>query len=364
MFGRQLQTRGTRSEVPANTVDRMRRGAFRGASELPGEQPNPKRRKLEQTENKNALRDTRRMVKRWGIGWRVPLSTFTLQVAEGQNVETPFIHPRDLIQYLLNSAPEVLWGGFSDQVQGVRVLEMFWSAYKKSHPDHKVFSEHRDSLGYTLPLVLHGDEGKGKRRANVAVVSLEGAVGISTIHNVRKRCGFGPCRSCCPQRSPDDAAREACYDPCQLQPSALATNMTGHSFLQHWPLWLVPATLNRQYASLIDELMDATVDALRSLFYEGVFARGRAWNVAVIGQKGDLKWHTKIGRLIRGHEHKGQVRDIPMCHICMAGATADLAFEDISENAAWQSTCFSQRRLQLSLPCADCRLTALAKSSS
>ena len=321
----------TLAQVPAVQMERMRQGAL----EERGSRARQERR------NTNASRDAHRALRRMGIGWKVPFSYHILHAETGP-IDVPYLHPNDLLKRLLQSAPEVLWGGFATQREGVQALESFWECYEKAHPSHPIFQEHRDSLGYTIPLVVHGDEGKGKRRANVAMVSLESPLGLHSVFNKKQRKMFGKCRLCSPQKlSQTDASN---YDAMGTQPpSSSSTNMKGHSFLQHWPLWLCPATLNKDYPTLIAELMDVTVDALRSLFFEGVTLGNTTWCCAVIGQKGDLKWLGKVGRLVRGYEHKGQIRDIPMCFCCMAGANANLAYEDTSDCPGWWQTRFAQR---------------------
>ena len=290
----------------------------------------------------NASRDAHRHLKRLGVGWKVKQSTYVMQTEDGP-MNVPYLEPRSLLQYIMEKAPEVCWGGFDNQVEGVRSLELFWRCYEKAHPEHEVFrSEHAGSLGYVVPLIVHGDEGKGLRRANVAVVSLEAAVGIHTVLNKQSRRGYGTCQSCAPQVQ---LGNSMFYKDRHntLPASSQCTNMTGHSFLQHWPLWLVPATLNRDYDPLISQLMDLTVDSLRSLFFEGVRVGHTTWAFAIVGQKGDLKWLKKVGKLIRGYENKGRVRDRAMCCSCLAGSNARLAYEDFSDDPAWKATMWSSR---------------------
>lgn len=324
----------TCSEVPAVTMERVREGALQAS----GERASRKRKYT------NAARDASRALRRLGIGWKIPLRSHPFQSAYGNEpMEAAYLHPVDLLTYLLEKAPEVLWGGFDDQLQGVRAVESFWQCYKNTHATHAVFQHHNARLGSVLPLILHGDEGKGKRRANVACVSLESPLGLHTVLNKKRKKGVGMCRLCCPRAPSLPNNRFTFEDEGELPPSSVATNMKGHSFLQHWPTWLAPATMGKDYDIVLSELMNVTVDALASLFHQGIPARGTRFFFAVVGQKGDLKWHGKIGRLVRGYEHKGRVRDIAMCHQCMAGSNSNLSYEDVSPCPAWSQTRWESR---------------------
>ena len=98
----------------------------------------------------------------------------------------PYVSPLHLFPYILENHRELLLGGFKDLPLGVDLLKGWWQNFKVSHPQHVVYSAHEESeLGYTIPLYLYGDEGRGKRRGNTAVFTAEVPFGLHTVKNER-----------------------------------------------------------------------------------------------------------------------------------------------------------------------------------
>ena len=89
---------------------------------------------------------------------------------------------------------------------------------------------------------------------------------------------------------------------------------------------------------------------MRALYYEGaVGPAGRVFTGVLLGLKADLKWHTKVGRLIRSYEHQGTKRNIECCHHCLAGGDT-LPWEDLGQDPCWKSTIFARRPWSLTSP--------------
>ena len=119
--------------------------------------------------------------------------------------------------------------------------------------------------------------------------------------------------------------------------------MKAHSFIQHFPLFLLPGTLWKNYKTITTELITFLAGEFQKLFEVGFDVEGTNYRAVVVGSKGDLKWVSKIGRLVRGHERQGRVRDLAMCHLCLAGQNRQLAFEDITKNPGWEPTLHVER---------------------
>ena len=87
-----------------------------------------------------------------------------------------------------------------------------------------------------------------------------------------------------------------------------ATNTKGHSFLQHFPLFVLPGPVTEAFPTLVPALLEEISEQLRVLFFDGITsprAAGRTFNVACIGHKGDLKWFTIVGCLAHSYERRG-----------------------------------------------------------
>jgi hypothetical protein len=238
-----------------------------------------------------------------------------------------------IVEYLLDKKP-LLVCGESDTEKVKGIFGAFWDAYRSYHGTHEVYQRHSGNLDRVVPLAIHGDEGKGKRRSSTTLVTLEAVIGCKGETRLCTECE--PCGLYPEQWGPRG-------DDQHLVAKAMRTNMKGHSYLQHWPLFIVPGILNKNYKPLTYELLDVVAADLEKLFTTGVQVRGETWYGAVIGAKGDLKWHSKVARLVRGFEHQGRQRDIPMCHWCMAG-TPGVPAEDVARHhPCWEQTLWAQR---------------------
>ena len=205
---------------------------------------------------------------------------------------------------------------------------VFWSCYEKWHPSHTVFEEAREGdldINFTLPVLIHGDEGRGVRKGNIAVCSVETPFGLDT--HTESRCHAGPC-----------------CDKNNLEPSPAdfqTTNLKFHSFLTKLLLFLMPNKLYKQQGVLTGWLR-LIFTQMRSLFYEGVQVGRRTWHIAVVGLKGDMAWFQKIADLDRHYNRLSKTFDQMCCHECLAGCS-EMPFEDLSDNPSWASSVFTQR---------------------
>ena len=95
----------------------------------------------------------------------------------------PVLAVTDTVDYLVKSKnlPKL----FGDKpVEGVQdTLLEFWRRYALECPDFPIFSasmEGKISLRRSIPVYIHGDEGRGFKRSGVMILSLQGAVGKGT----------------------------------------------------------------------------------------------------------------------------------------------------------------------------------------
>lgn len=155
-------------QVPAASLRHWSKDAraSRGESALPGSVS-------------NACRNAHANVTRWGLTWKVPMSHLKTDF-DGESVQVPYLSPKDFLGFLLVNAPDLLWGGASDISQATANLESFWSAYKGIDPGHVMFQrgDSPRSPGNTLPFAFHGDEGRGAKKGNTCVISMESVLGL------------------------------------------------------------------------------------------------------------------------------------------------------------------------------------------
>ena len=291
---------------------------------------------------KNCSRATWSLFRRKSIGWKIPLRTYQFQSEGGDVIPMAYIAPSDLLPWLMANDPGVLVGGLQTPSERALHLKAFWEAFRLANPDHAVYEEHGSNLSQVLPMLWHGDEGRGKRRGNTVVTSLETPFSLYTAVNVKKRkhedCGCDP-----------PAASLRKYQTVHRKLSAehlealkmQSTTMKGHSFLHRFLLFIIPSSVHHTHPGALMGLLKILALDLRRLFFEGFSVGNRHYAVALVGAKGDLKWYKKIA-LERSWENKGIVRNIACCHECGAGVD-NCPMEDMSEVPVWANTRFFSR---------------------
>ena len=292
----------------------------------------------------NASRDAHSFVRKWNFSWRVPFSGLSHK-ANGMEFYIPYIAPSDFVGYLLEKAPALLHGGEEDPSLQCKNLEGFWSNYRTIHPSHCLFqvANEERSCQNTIPMAFHGDEGRGLKRGNTAVIMMESSLGLPL--NPKKKPDFRQCKECNCESSTanrfnlghqDRRARDGDVPSCWQQVS----NYKQHPFLTKFVLSVLPNDYYKE-TDVLERLMIELCENFKSLFEKGVVVAGKKYFVALTGCKGDLRWYEKIASLTRCF-NKQLKEDECMCHECMAG-TADLPFECTKHCPAWSQSLFHER---------------------
>ena len=333
----------TAAQVPCVTAEAIRRG-YGSAREA-------SRAETNSNWKRNCSSTLWRGFDRNHVGLKVPLKTYDYVTNSGDVIPMTYICPVDLMTSLLENHLDLLVGGLQCQKEIAENLHAFWQAFQLSHGDHAVFQEHCDNLQSVIPLCWHGDEGRGKRRGNTCVVSLEATIGVQTaVNKKRKRDGRGHQCECNP---PARHTQKYNHVDKKLSRSTLSTlkdqwtNQKGLSFMQHWCLFVIPSWVHGTYPQVLPDLLELMSQGLKQLFFEGITLGPRHGHkhfcFAVAAAKGDLKWFCKMA-LERSFQNQGRVRDHQCCHECLAGdPQSNLTWEDVSENPVWAPSRFSQR---------------------
>ena len=296
---------------------------------------------------KNCSRTSWRTFYRAGLGFKVKIHTYDYATPTGEIIPISYISPTELVEYLLQHRPGVLVGGLDCPLEISRQVDTIWKCFKLHSGDHQVFEEYgHDGRGLEniIPIAWHGDEGRGKRRGNTVVVSLQSVIGVETARCQKRKHSRSDCRDCKP---PPSFLQQYPRTSHKLDTGVLSracnqwTTMRGHSFLQHFALFVLPSSIHHAYPAVLGEMLQLMAADLKRLFYEGVTVKGKHFAAAVTAGKGDLKWFCKIA-LERSFQNQGIVRSIPCCHECQAGEDG-LDWEDMSEWPAWANTRYSQR---------------------
>ena len=305
-------------QVPVKVCDQIHQGAL-GQTGSKGR---------EDKKRHNLVRDAYRAVGNLGCAWKIPLRVHDFECRDGTIISTDYLPPKALVQYLVEKKPYSIFGAATADGLG-----KFWECYRHYHKTHEAFSVHADRLHRVIPLAMHGDEGRGKRRSQTVVVSLESIFGMV---GAEARCST--CRPSYRDWSHFNQLPSDVSEQCKT----FRCNLKGHSFLQHYPLFLVPGTLAQDAKPIMHDLLDLISQELTEMFHTGFEALGEQHYCALVGSKGDLKWFSKVLHLTRGYENKGRVQDKPSCHACLAGAPG-LPAEDLGSRPVWLDTCYQIR---------------------
>ena len=92
------------------------------------------------------------------------------------NVHYPVIRLTDWMELLLGSCGgEFLLGGLeiSEEEKYMDMFDRFWTRYTTVDPFHLVHGKSRDDQKRTIPVALHGDEGRGLCKLPVLIESFQ-----------------------------------------------------------------------------------------------------------------------------------------------------------------------------------------------
>ena len=329
------------AQVPAKAVVRTARNVL---SDIGPEAANSSRglKRVAECSLSNAERDTNRLLtKKFKLSLPIPLHE--IGVPES-HVRFPVLHLRDWAQYLLdNNLWHTLCGLRSPDLDRERViLAGFWSEYKRIHPTHPVFH-----LGLSLedcvPMVFHGDEGRGRRRQGWLVTNYHSILGRGIQAALDKDAL---------EKRPRNYVKLRC-------------NYVGHSLTNRFCHAVLPKVM---YSDSESNVMGTVLDdaASEALFMarEGVWDEktGRRGYMVVLNVVGDWGWLHKSGGLCRTYNNmekagakakekpkakpkakaKAPKDPVGICHLCRAGQKM-FPFEEIfSRKPAWLATMFVQ----------------------
>ena len=290
----------------------------------------------------NACRDAHAFIKRWGLKWKVEASHFK-HCKSGEVFEFPYLSPLSFTKFLLQNCPELVTGGVVDANHARQNLEQFWAAFKAIEPQHVFFQQDdpQRKPSNTLAFCLHGDEGRGPKKGNTCVISMETMLGLP---DPSSEWDANHCPDCHPldkdtRRFNIGAMQNNEQGALPLCAKQLV-NLRQHSYLTKFVLCVLP---NKYYkkTGVLDAFMEQLCSEFRTLFTQGVVVGTTTWFGCVLGLKGDLRWYEKIARLDRCfNKQLGHL--MCMCHECAAGS-AQTPWEDGSHEPVWGHTLYLNR---------------------
>ena len=281
---------------------------------------------------KDAEKGTHKILKLFGLSLNVKISKAELLVS-GEPLRIAYLKPSDYLAKLLGYCAEAVWGREQRPQQR---CQSFWKAYYAHHPGHEVYAKFGLSdLGNVVPILLHGDEGTGSKKQPVAIVNWQTPWGPpgKKASRVAKESDFNKCSLCASKKS---AVSSCCKVPEAWADRKLDAGMslvqedfdelltqfpstTGHSAFSRHLVFVLPTHLLKKGTEVLDGMLGACAEDLHSLFSTGVMVGSTKYYGALVGCKGDSKWHATVAKLLRSYTRVGEVNCKPICAECLGG---------------------------------------------
>ena len=266
-------------------------------------------------------RDVQRLTDRFQLGLPIPLVTLKKPLGIRYQGDFHALSLSDWLKFHLeHNTLHILVGLMRPNAQRqMDILQEFWRKFKLLKPEHQLWElveGHSMDLSKTIPVIIHGDEGRGKKRSPFLIVAYHSYLGLGT--------------------SAANANRKS-------KPYlSLKLNYAGNSFTHRMLTGVLPKMTRDEIA--FQTLMNfISEDAVKALV-EGVASDdGSTYRMAVIQCSGDWMWLAKCGNLTRSYANvekrprTAASKPKGICHLCKAGQL-DIPFEDLRPTAKWKET--------------------------
>ena len=268
-------------------------------------------------------RDVHVVTERFQLSLPVKISTLKKTPGVRYCGEISVIRLRDWCEFLVNyNVWHVMLGLYNPDRRRERcILKEFWRRFKILKPDHQIWGEadkHKVDMSRCLPVALHGDEGRGRKRGPFLVVAYHSLIGFGT-------------------QSSNHHREKKEYLQMRL-------NYTESSHVTRMLTAVLPK-MGKDEQALNDILEFVTEDSF-GMVTDGVMSKdGERFYMANLQCTGDWVWLQKAGSLSRSFanvEKRPRAQNaVPkgICHWCRAGQL-DYPFEDFRAQPRWQATMF------------------------
>lgn len=190
--------------------------------------------------------------------------------------------------------------GVRDVASMRKILSTFWSRYVAIYPQHIVGQ--RNDPGFSkdccIPVLYHGDEGRGLKKKQLMVLSVHGALGKGCHHSNNND-----------SENPEGPLR---------------MNFIGNTYLTHFLQCVLPISLYNETLEDFYHMLDLQAKEFQELFHKGVVIRNQRFFICCIGVKGDAPFLSKSGMFERSFTRRptrptSKKPATGICHLCCAG---------------------------------------------
>lgn len=185
----------------------------------------------------------------------------------------------------------------------------FWNKWKELQPEHHIFRSSPEKLNWTVPVLVHCDEGTSQKKKSLMIVQYQAMLGRGS----RKR------------KAGDDGSG------INLIGNSITTRHLYSVMLGR--LYSLEKNQNRPLLRLMGCLGQELQDAFEHGFPCRIDGKEQHLFLAALGMKGDWPALSKVAALTRHHGRDTQSRDDGpgICHLCLGGQKGH-SWYDVSLN--------------------------------
>ena len=267
----------------------------------------------------------------------VPIQLTELPKAPGVTYkgEIVVLRLRDWLQFMVDFNCWHIFAGLKapDEKRERSILKEFWRLYRAHCPNHSMWGlvdSNQLDVSRCAPLLLHGDEGRGKKRAGFLVVSFHSVLGLGTEQANKSRV-------------------TRAYKSMKL-------NYSSSTYTTRLLSSVLPKMTKDGTAleSILRFVAEDCIDVLQT----GVLNKqNKKFFAAVLHCTGDWVWLAKSGHLTRSFsniEKRPRAKNSKpkgFCHYCLAG-TLEYPFENFQADSlpVWWATMFTTSPFQRPSP--------------
>ena len=246
------------------------------------------------------------------------------EASEVSILELQTLSLQSWVTFLLRSNTWHILAGLvrPDAERSEKIWKAWWDKFRfiePNHPVYKMAAAGQIDLGRTAAVVLHGDEGRDRRRAPFMVLSYHSVLGRGTNYGLETQKTTGVRKPYLKQK----------------------LNMKGHSYTTRFITAVLPRHLYLEDDRSFEALLEKPYDDAAFMMNTGIEHAGKQYWVALIRTVGDWPFLAKSGHLDRSYANTvkrvGQIAK-PICHLCEAG-TDRIVFEEIAtRHPTWERT--------------------------
>lgn len=271
------------------------------------------------------------LVKSFKLGIPIPLIQIPKRPGVKFTGEICMLRLKDWLKYLIKmNCWHILCGLVNPNPERERdLLTEFWRRYKLLYPGHQlwdIIEREKIDVSRLAPMLLHGDEGRGRRKSPFLVLAWHSILGRGTVSANLNR-----------KRRP--------YLSFKL-------NYVGSPHSHIFLTGVLPKMFRDQIA--FTDLMNKVADDILDMTFQGIpDTAGNVYRAVCLQVCGDWQFLQKAGHLTRSYSNCEKrpraANSIPkgICHRCRAGQL-HVPFEDYRTNVVpwWRGTMFSQDPFQ------------------